>query len=340
MPHYNFIAAALRQPHETVPIWVMRQAGRYLPEYRAVRSRASFLDLCHQPDLMTEVSLQPIDIFGFDAAIFFSDILIPLAPLGISVTFPNGPPRLEPPLRSPADIDKLKPYDIKSELSFALAGIRQIRTKLDGRVPLIGFCGSPFTLLCYLVEGGGSKDFTETKKFIFTYPDAATRLLTLLADLVGEYLSHQIAAGAQAVQVFDTWGGILSPADYRRFSLPFVQRVFDRCHTKGVPRILYLGNTACYLNLLADLHCEVISIDWRTDLTAAKAALPNQAIQGNLDPNILFAPTSVVIDEARRILEIMRDRDGFIFNLGHGILPQTPVDNVHALVDTVHSFRR
>lgn len=340
MPEPNFIAAAFGRPHDTVPIWIMRQAGRYLPQYREVRSRVSFLDLCHQPELMTEVTLQPIDIFGFDAAILFSDILIPLAPLGISLTFPNGPPKLEPPLRQPADIDRLSLYDIADKLSFVLAGIRQIRTALNNRVPLLGFCGSPFTLMCYLIEGGGSKDFTETKKFIYTYPDAAERLLSLLADLVGNYLKLQINAGAQALQLFDTWGGILSPNDYTRFSLPYVRRVFDLCHTDGVPRTLYLGSTACFLHLIADLNCEVISIDWRTELTLADRLLPTKAIQGNLDPNILFAPTPTVISSARAILETMRDRDGFIFNLGHGILPQAPVDNVRALVETVHSFRR
>jgi uroporphyrinogen decarboxylase len=340
MPEHNFIAAAFGQPHDTVPIWIMRQAGRYLPQYREVRSRVSFLDLCHKPELMTEVTLQPIDIFGFDAAILFSDILIPLAPLGISVTFPNGPPKLEPPLREPADVDRLSPYDIADKLSFVLEGIRQIRGALNDRVPLIGFCGSPFTLLCYLIEGGGSKDFTETKKFIYTYPDAAVRLLSLLADLVGNYLKLQVSSGVQALQLFDTWGGILSPGDYSRFSLPYVRRVFELCQAAGIPRTLYLGNTACFLHLIADLNCEVISVDWRTDLTLAGRLLPTKAIQGNLDPNILFAPTATVIAAARTILETMRDRDGFIFNLGHGILPPTPTDNVRALVETVHTFRR
>jgi uroporphyrinogen decarboxylase len=340
MSQSSYIAATFGKPHDTVPIWVMRQAGRYLPQYREVRSRVTFLDLCHQPDLMTEVTLQPIDILGFDAAILFSDILIPLAPLGISVTFPNGPPHLEPPVRRPADVDRLKPYDIAANLDFVLAGIKQIRTALDGRVPLIGFCGSPFTLLCYLVEGGGSKDFTEVKKFIYTHTEAATRLLSLLADLVGNYLKLQINAGAQAIQLFDTWGGILSHADYARFSLPYAKRVFELSHTAGIPRTLYLGNTACYLEHLNELNCEVISIDWRTDLGKAASALPTKAIQGNLDPNLLFAPTATVVASARTILETMRDRDAFIFNLGHGILPQTPVDNVRALVDTVHSFRR
>jgi uroporphyrinogen decarboxylase len=340
MPEHSFIAAAFGQPHDTVPIWIMRQAGRYLPQYREIRSRVSFLDLCHKPELMTEVTLQPIDIFGFDAAILFSDILIPLAPLGISVTFPNGPPKLEPPLREPADVDRLSSYDIADKLSFVLEGIRRIRGALSDRVPLIGFCGSPFTLMCYLVEGGGSKDFTETKKFIYTYPDAASRLLSLLADLVGNYLKLQINSGVQALQLFDTWGGILSPSDYGRFSLPYVRRVFELCHAEGIPRTLYLGNTACFLHLLADLNCEVISVDWRTELTLASRLLPTKAIQGNLDPNILFAPTATVIAAARTILETVRDRDGFIFNLGHGILPQTPIDNVRALVETVHFFRR
>lgn len=340
MSDHNFIKAALGQPHDVVPIWIMRQAGRYLPQYREVRKRASFLELCHTPALMKEVTLQPIEIFGFDAAILFSDILVPLSPLGVTVSFPDGGPRLTPPVREPLQVEALAPYDLKDKLSFVLDGIRQIKDGLDDSAPLIGFCGSPFTLMCYLVEGGGSKDFTEVKKFVYTHPEAAHRLLTLLAGLVGDYLKLQIETGAQTVQLFDTWGGILSPADYRRYSLPYVRTVFERCRVPGVPRILYLNNTTPYLDDLADLNCEVISVDWRTELAAARKTLIGKAIQGNLDPNVLFAPQTVVVEEAQKILREMRESDGFIFNLGHGILQHTPVGNVRALVETVHSFPR
>jgi uroporphyrinogen decarboxylase len=266
--------------------------------------------------------------------------LIPLEPLGINLSFEEGGPKLSPPLREPSQVDGLSSFDPDEKLSFVLKGIEQIRVALDSQVPLIGFCGSPFTLLCYLVEGGGSKNFAELKQFIYRYPEAAARALNLLADLVGRYLKAQINAGAQAVQLFDTWGGILSITDYEKFSLPYNRRLFDLCHTAQVPRILYLGNTSSYLPLLADLNCEVISVDWRTDLLRAKKTLTRKAIQGNLDPTVLLGTKETVISEARSILRTMADSDGFVFNLGHGILPETPVENVHALVDTVHNFLR
>lgn len=340
MSDHDFIQAAFGRPHKRTPIWVMRQAGRYLPAYRAVRDTVSFSELCRSPKLMTEVTSQPIDIFGFDAAILFSDILLPLEPMGVKVTYAEGGPTVLPAVRRPEDALALRTYDPGDEMRHVLEGVREIKKRLNDMVPLIGFCGSPFTLLTYLVEGGGSSSFTEIKKFIYNYPGEAATLLSKLAEISGQYLKRQIDAGVDAVQLFDTWGGILSPEAYRRFSLPFIKTVFDICKTSGIPRILYLNFTRPYLTSLAELDCEVVSVDWRTDLAEAIRILNGKAIQGNLDPQVLFGPAELVRTEARRILQVMERKDGFIFNLGHGILPQTPVENVHILVETVHADTR
>lgn len=340
MSDFEFIKAALGQPHDKVPVWIMRQAGRYLPEFRAVREKASFWEICRSADLMADVTMQPINIFGFDAAILFSDILLPLEPMGVKVSYENGGPTVRPPVRTPDDVKGLKSFDPSSEMAYVLAGIKEIKTRLDGRVPLIGFCGSPFTLACYLVEGASTWHFHEIKKFICTFPNDALSMLGHLAELTGKYLNAQIKAGADAVQLFDSWGGILSPDYYRKFSLPFIKTVFDMCKTEGVPRILYLNNSAPYLEILAELDCEVIGVDWRTDLKRARTLLDGKALQGNFDPQMLFGPAELVCKETSRILEEMADTNGFIFNLGHGILPQTPVENVRLLVNTVHAFSR
>ncbi|MCK5125812.1 MAG: uroporphyrinogen decarboxylase [candidate division Zixibacteria bacterium] len=340
MSDFDFIKAALNQPHDSVPIWIMRQAGRYLPEFMAVREKASFMEICRSAELMTDVTLQPIDILGFDAAIMFSDILLPLAPLGVKVSYDSGGPRITPPVRTPDDVTGLKNYIPADEMSYVLIGLKAIKERLNDRVPLIGFCGSPFTLACYLVEGASTWSFLEIKKFIYNYPKDAMVMLGQLAELTGKYLKAQIEAGADAVQLFDSWGGILPPDYYRKFSLPYIKTVFEICKTEGVPRILYLNNSAPYLELLAELDCEVIGIDWRTDLDRAKTILEGKAIQGNLDPQMLFGPPELVQKEATIILDKTADMDSFIFNLGHGILPQTPVDNVKLLVNTVHSFSK
>ena len=338
MAEFDFIKAAYGKPHQRVPIWIMRQAGRYLPQYRAVREKVSFLELCRSPELMATVTKQPIDIFGFDAAIMFSDILLPLEPMGIKLAYENGGPTLSPAVQNPDDVKRLETYDPAEEMAHVLAGIREIKTRLDDVVPLIGFAGSPFTLACYLVEGGGSWQFYEIKRFIYKHPRAATHLLEHLAELTGRYLKEQINAGVNAVQLFDSWGGILPPDAYREFSLPYIKTAFEICKIEGVPRILYLNNSAPYLKLLADLDCEVVSVDWRTNLLEAAGILDGRALQGNLDPHLLFAPPETVYRQVIRILEDMAGKDNFIFNLGHGILPETPVDNVHLLVNTVHSF--
>jgi len=339
MTGFNFIKAAYGQPHDRIPIWIMRQAGRYLPQFRAVREKASFLEVCRSPELMAEVTKQPIDIFGFDAAIMFSDILIPLEPLGVKVSFGNGGPSLTPPVRTMDDVAHLTSYDPAEELGYVLTGIRTIQDRLEDVVPLIGFCGSPFTLASYLVEGGGSWRFSEIKRFLFNDPKAAARLLSLLAELTGLYLKEQIKTGVHAVQLFDSWGGILSPEAYKEFSLKYIKTVFDICKTEGIPRILYLNNSAPYLKLLADLDCEVVGIDWRTDINEAMDILDGKAIQGNLDPQCLMGNPEVVYNETIRILEAVGHKDNFIFNLGHGIQPDALVDNVRLVVETVHGYK-
>ena len=339
MPDFDFINAAYGKPHRRVPIWIMRQAGRYLPEYRAVREKVSFARLCRSPELIARVTRQPIDIFGMDAAILFSDILLPLEPMGIKIDYEEGGPVLSPLVRNPDDLGQFEWYDPSDGMDYVLAGIRETKKHLGDAAPLIGFCGSPFTLACYMIEGGGSWRFAEIKKFLYNFPEESTRLLSYLAELSGRYLKAQIDAGVDAVQVFDSWGGILPPDLYREFSLVYIQTIFDFCKTENIPRILYLNNSAPYLKLLSNIDCEVISVDWRTDLTDAMAILEGKTIQGNLDPHALLGPTGSLVQHAVRILETTAGKDNFIFNLGHGILPQTPVENVKMLVDTVHSFR-
>ncbi|MFZ5979526.1 MAG: uroporphyrinogen decarboxylase [Candidatus Zixiibacteriota bacterium] len=340
MTDYDFIKAAYGQPHGRIPVWIMRQAGRYLPEYQAVKAKHSFMDICRSPELMAEVTTQPIDVLGFDAAIIFSDILLPLQPLGIEVEFTDAGPRLNPLVANGGDVARLRFYDPARELGAVLEGISLARRRLQDRVPLLGFCGAPFTMAYYAAEGRSSLNDNKIKRFIFEHPDAAEDLLQMLAEIIGHYLKAQIDAGADAVQLFDSRGGILSPDDYQKYSLPFINRVFEICRTEGVPRILYLNNSAPYLKYLADVDCEVIGIDWRTDLAQARETLGGKALQGNLDPHLLFASPSNIEYEVRRILKAVGEDNGFIFNLGHGILPQTPVDNVRLLVETVHAYRK
>lgn len=338
MPEYDFIKAAHCQNHSRVPIWIMRQAGRYLPRYRTMREDVSFEQLCMSPEMVTDITIHPIDVFGFDAAILFSDILLPLEPFGIKVTYDNGGPRLGPPIRHPDDVIHLKTFNPAEKMAPVLDAIREIKRRLNETVPLIGFCGAPFTLAGYMIEGGGSWSLSETKRFLYNHPQAATTLLNRIADVTGQYLKEQIKAGVDAVQLFDSWGGILSPEAYQRFSLPYIKTVFEMCRTENIPRILYMNNSQPYLRYLAELNCEVVSIDWRTNLPEAMAVLTGKAIQGNLDPHLLFAPPELIYQEATRILETCAKTDGFIFNLGHGILPETPIESVRLLVDTVHSF--
>ncbi len=324
------------QPTDTTPIWIMRQAGRYLPEYRATRAKAgSFLQLCKTPELACEVTIQPIDRLGVDAAILFSDILIPLEKMGIPLSFPEEGPRLEP-VRDRAAIDALRVPDADAEMPYVMEALRLIRRALDGKVPLIGFSGAPFTLLTYAVEGKTGKQFTDTKKLLFAAPDAAHALLEKLTETTIAYLSAQIRAGAQIVQLFDSWVGQLAPEDFRVFAGPYVKRIIERIRPLGAKIIYFANDGATLLRDSASLGADATAIDWRLPMDEARRIVgPNVTLQGNQDPTSLFAPIPEIERRARDVMT----RAGVtrhIFNLGHGIQPPTPPEHALALVEAVH----
>jgi uroporphyrinogen decarboxylase len=330
----------------------MRQAGRYMSEYRSLRERYSLLELCRTPDLATEVTLQPVRRVEVDAAILFSDLLLPLEPMGIPFDFVKGEgPAIESPLRSEADLGAVRRFEPREELSYVLDAIRQIKGALSGRVPLIGFAGAPFTLASYAIEGGHSTNFAHTKSLMYGHPAAWHRFCDLLADVIGDYLVAQIEAGVDAVQVFDSWVGALHAADYREFILPHTRKIFDRlaaCRAgaareggPGVPTIHFGVGTGSILAELREAGGDVIGADWRTPLDEAWALIgPDRAIQGNLDPTLLLGPLERVFAATDDVLERAGGRPGHIFNLGHGILPTTHVENVQALARYVHQKTR
>ena len=335
----RFLRACRREPTDVTPIWLMRQAGRYMPEYRALRAKHSMLELCKTPDLATQVTLQPL-VHGVDAAILFADILLPLEPMGAPFEFAKGEgPVIHRPVRSPADVDALRVIEAE-ELGYVLDTIRLVRRELDGKLPLIGFAGAPFTLASYLIEGGKSSHFIATKRFLWEQPEAWHRLAGKLAEVVRRYLRAQVEAGAQAVQLFDSWVGNLSPDVYREHVLPHVKHVLADVATLGVPVIHFGTDTGALLELQREAGGSVIGVDWRTPIDEASRRLgPGVALQGNLDPVTLFAPRDVLLREAKRVLDRASRHRGHVFNLGHGILPETPVDNVKALVDFVHAYQ-
>jgi uroporphyrinogen decarboxylase len=317
----------------------MRQAGRYLPEYRAVREKADFLTVCHTPELATEVTLQPIERLGVDAAILFSDILTLAEALGFDMRFEPGPV-LSEPVRSAADVRRMKTEQPEERLTFVYDSIRLIRRELDGRVPLIGFAAAPFTLAVYLVEGGGSKSFSEIKRLIFGDPPTAHLLMEKLADATTRHLRAQVDAGAQAIQLFDTWAGLLAPAEYREFDLRHTREVLNRLRDCGVPRIYFALNSNHLFDEIRECGADVIGVDWRTPLDRASERLGDRfALQGNLDPCVLLSPPDVIAGRAREILDRASGLPGHVFNLGHGILPGTPVEHAQALVRVVQDRR-
>lgn len=341
----TFLRALLRQPTPYTPIWLMRQAGRYLPEYTATRARAgSFLALAKSPALATEVTLQPLERFRLDAAILFSDILTIPDAMGLGLYFSEGEgPRFERPLRDEAAIRALAAPDPTRELKYVVDAVVEIRAALAGRVPLIGFSGSPFTLACYMVEGGGSDDFRLTKSMLYARPDLFHRILEVNAQAVADYLNAQIAAGAQAVMIFDTWGGQLAHADYETFSLAYARRVIaglrKECEGRRVPSILFTKGGGAWLEAMASSGCDAVGLDWTVDAAAARARIGARvALQGNLDPSALFAPAGRVREQARRVLDAFGPEPGHVFNLGHGISQHTPVESVAALVDEVRTY--
>jgi len=329
-----FLRACLRQDVERTPVWMMRQAGRYLPQYRATRAQAGgFLNLCKTPELACEVALQPIDILDADAAILFSDILVVPEAMGLELTFGTGEgPKFPQPIRCMADVEKLPVPDPEDELGYVMAAVSTIRKALNGRVPLIGFTGSPWTLATYMVEGGGSKNFSIVKAMMFNEPETMHLLLEKLADAVAAYLNAQIANGAQAVQIFDTWGGILNTRDYKIFSLQYMQRIISQLNRKSegrcVPVILYSKGGMGWLEEMADTGCDVLGLDWSIDIDIARARIGDRvALQGNMDPTMLYARPERIREEVRDILARFGHGNGHIFNLGHGITPDVPPEH-------------
>lgn len=333
-----FLAACRREPTAYTPVWLMRQAGRYQPEYRAIRERMGFLELCKTPDAATQVTVMAVEQLGVDAAIIFSDILLVLEPLGVGLEFTRGDgPTIHRPVHSSRDVDGLAEAD-PAALHFVYEAIRTTRAALRPEIPLIGFAGAPFTLASYLIEGGGSDDWATTKRFLFTDPGAWRVLLERLVRVVTGYLNAQIAAGVQAVQLFDSWIGCLAPADYRAHVLPHMQALI-RGITPGVPVIHFGTGTAGLLECLRAAGGDVIGLDWRVDLDAAWARLgADVAVQGNLDPIALLAPIPQIRSRVAGVLGQAAGRPGHVFNLGHGVLPSTPVDHVRACVDAVHEL--
>jgi uroporphyrinogen decarboxylase len=331
----RFLRACRRQPVDCTPVWFMRQAGRYMPEYRALRQKYSLLDLCKTPELAAQVTKQPL-VLGVDAAILFADILLPLEPMGAPFEFAAGEgPVVHEPIASRAQIERLRVIEPEESLSYVMAAIRAL--KRDLTVPLIGFAGGPFTLASYLVEGGKSANFAKTKRLMFGDPGAWHALLEKLAEVVRRYLRAQIEAGVDAVQLFDSWVGELSPADYVEFVQPHTRHVLQDVSRAGLPVIHFGVGTGTLLEVMRDAGGTVLGVDWCTPLEQAFARVGgDRALQGNMDPCALMTTRDVALQHARRVLEAVGRRDGHVFNLGHGILPETPVDNVRAVVDFVH----
>jgi uroporphyrinogen decarboxylase len=340
----RFIAACRQQPVDRAPVWMMRQAGRYQPSYRAVREKVSFLELCRSPELITQVTVAPIDEFGFDAAILFSDILVHLPAMGLDLSFEKGEkgkgdggPKIANPVRTRADVEALKVPDPEKDLPYVLDGVRGIRRALAGRVPLIGFVGGPFTVASYVVEGG-SQGFTRLKTMLWNDPAAAHALFEKLTRAAIVQIEAQIAAGAEAAQVFESWLGELAREDLEEFAFPYLARIAEAVKKTGVPAIFFSTGTTSHLERIAKLGYDVVSVDWRIPIEDARARAPGVAIQGNYDSTLLLGPKENAVARAQAMLRAAGSRPGYIFNLGHGIQVGTPTESVKAVVDAVHAF--
>ncbi len=343
----RFLRALLREPVDMTPVWMMRQAGRYLPEYRETRKQAGdFLTLCKTPDLACEVTLQPLRRYELDAAILFSDILTIPDAMGLGLYFEEGEgPKFKKPIARPADVDGLAVPDIEEELGYVMAAVSVIRRELDGKVPLIGFSGSPWTLATYMVEGGGTKDFAKVKGMMFDRPELMHKLLDKLADTVVLYLNAQIASGAQAVMIFDTWGGILTPRDYKEFSLRYMQHIVDQLTREAdgrkVPVVLFTKNGHCWIEDMADTGCDAVGLDWTVDIGDVRNRVGDRvALQGNMDPTALYASPERIRKEVATILESYGSGPGHVFNLGHGIQPNVNPDHAGVFVNAVHELSK
>jgi len=334
-----FLANANGEYTKRTPIWIMRQAGRYLPGYRRVRERVSFEELCRSPETVAEVTAEPITLFGLDAAIIFSDILLILEPLGIDLRYDPGPV-ITPILEDPKQVENYHTYNPAEELRFVGDAIVETKKRLGPDLPLLGFCGAPFTVFSYLCNTSERRDLHRVYRFITNYPDQSRRVLNLLTDLSIRYLKMQVDAGADAVQIFDTWAGELAESEFSEWSYPYLDRIMTELKKHHVVTSLYIRGTYHLLDKINELNLNIVSVDWKTPLPTAGARLKSKSLQGNLNPYIMLGPMQTVVHTAREIIEGMKDYPGYIFNLGHGILPMTPVDNVRALVDTVHDFER
>ena len=349
----TFLKACRGEEVPYTPVWIMRQAGRYLKQYQKIRKKVDFLTLCKTPELAAEVTIQPIDALGVDAAILFSDILIPVEAMGMKLEFfEKKGPVLNPPIRNEASIKKLAVPNPEEDMNFVLETIKILRRELNGKVPLIGFSGAPLTMATYMIEGGTSKNFLQTKRMIFQTPDLYASLMDKVTQTVIEYLKSQIKAGAQAVQLFDTWAGVLSPGDYKKFALPYVKKAIDGIKNQGsgvrgqgsedrTPIIYFVGECAGLLEEIKTCGADVIGIDWRINIDdAIKRLGSNFSVQGNLDPCALFLPKDKIRECVKEVLNRASFARGHIFNLGHGVLPETPVENVTAMVEMVHKLSR
>ncbi len=336
----RFLRAVHLEKTDCTPVWFMRQAGRYLEEYRRIRERHGLLDMFKNPEIAAEVTLQPLKAFPLDAAIIFADILLPLEAMGIELEFVEGEgPVIHNPVRTGGDVDALRVPDPEEHFGFLLTSIRWVRAELDGKVPLIGFGGGPFTLGSYMIEGGASRNYVLTKRLMYEQPASWNLLMDKLAVMLASYLLAQARSGAEVLQLFDSWAGCLSPADYREYVLPHTRKIFDALRQAGAPSIHFGTGTADLLPWMREAGGDVIGVDWRTNLDDAWNRIGTDVgIQGNLDPVTLMAPWPIVRQRAREVLDRAGGQPGHVFNLGHGILPATPVDNVRALVEFVHEY--
>lgn len=335
-----FIQAAFSKETERPPVWMMRQAGRFMPEYWEIKNKYSFLEMCKTPEIAADVTMLPVDLLGIDAAILFSDILVTGEAMGGDLSFEQGVgPRFANPVRTEADIDALE-TDVTDRLQYVADAIKVIQQRLNGKIPLIGFAGAPFTVMSYLVEGGSSKDFKTTKLLLHNKPELAHRLLSKIATVTANYLNLQIAAGVNAVQIFDSWALALSWDDYTEFSHFYIKEIISKLNRKDIPVISFCKGSSVFAPLMAEAKPDIISVDWNVDLKDIKQRLPvGMAVQGNLDPHILYADKKVIKQKIHKLFERMRGEHGFIFNLGHGIMPDIPFDNVKYAIEVVKEFR-
>ncbi len=335
-----FIKSAFSKATERPPVWMMRQAGRFMPQYWEIKNKYSFLEMCKTPEIAADVTMLPVDLLDIDAAILFSDILVTGEAMGGDLSFSQGVgPKFANPVRTAADVDALE-VEVIDRLQYVADAIKVIQQRLNGKIPLIGFAGAPFTVMSYLVEGGSSKDFKLTKLMLHNQPELAHRLLAKIAKVTTDYLNLQIAAGVNAVQMFDSWAQALSWDDYREFSHQYIQQIIAGLNRKDIPVISFCKGSSVFAPMMAEAKPDVISIDWNVDLKDMKQRLPQGiAVQGNLDPHILYADKPVIKERIHRLFERMRGENGFIFNLGHGIMPDIPFDNVKYAVEVIKEYR-